>query len=70
MIGVFVAAVTGGRTFGTLALDRWGRVPVLLASAVLAGVGACVTVLGGFLPLAGSGWCCGGPAPRSASRWV
>jgi predicted MFS family arabinose efflux permease len=52
MFGVFVAAMTAGRTFGTLALDRWGRVPVLLASTGLAGAGALVTVLAGWLPLA------------------
>jgi predicted MFS family arabinose efflux permease len=52
MFGVFVAAMTAGRTFGTLALDRWGRVPVLLTSIVLAGAGALVTVLAGWLPLA------------------
>jgi predicted MFS family arabinose efflux permease len=52
MFGVFVAAMTAGRTFGTLALDRWGRVPVLLGCILLAGAGALVTVLAGRLPLA------------------
>jgi predicted MFS family arabinose efflux permease len=49
---VFVAAMTAGRTFGTTALDRWGRVPVLLVSALLAATGALITVLAGRLSLA------------------
>jgi predicted MFS family arabinose efflux permease len=74
VFGVFVAAMTGGRTFGTLALDRWGRVPVLLASTVLAGVGAFVAVLGGNVPLAvlgvvlwGTGAALGFPMGMSAA---
>ena len=55
MFAVFVAAMTVGRTFGTTALDRWGRVPVLLASAVLAAAGALITVLSGGLALAAAG---------------
>ena len=55
MFGVFVAAMTAGRTFGTLALDRWGRVPVLLGSTVLAAAGALITVFAGRLPLAALG---------------
>jgi MFS family permease len=55
MFGVFVAAMTTGRTFGTIALDRFGRVPVLLASAVLAAAGALTTVLSGGLALAAVG---------------
>ena len=51
MFGVFVAAMTAGRTFGTLALDRWGRC-VLLTSTMLAAAGALVTVLADQLPLA------------------
>jgi MFS family permease len=52
LFGVFVAAMTAGRTFGTVVLDRWGRVPVLLVSTVLAGAGAVVTVLAGQLSIA------------------
>lgn len=33
---LFMTAMTVGRWFGPLALDRWGRVPVLRASGVLA----------------------------------
>jgi MFS family permease len=55
MFAVFVAAMTTGRTFGTIALDRWGRVPVLLASAMLAAAGTLVTVLAGRLWLAALG---------------
>ena len=36
VFGVFVAAMTVGRMVGTVALDRWGRVPVLSATIVLA----------------------------------
>jgi MFS family permease len=50
-----VAAMTTGRTIGPLALDRWGRVPVLLGSTLVAGLGAALTVLAGALPLAGLG---------------
>jgi MFS family permease len=42
--GAFVAAMTFGRTFGGSAIDRWGRVVVLRASAVLAAVGVLVVV--------------------------
>jgi predicted MFS family arabinose efflux permease len=45
--GVFVAAMTFGRTFGTVALDRWGRVPVLLTSMLLAAAGSVTAVLAG-----------------------
>jgi len=50
--GVFVTAMTIGRLFGTTALDRWGRVPVLLVSTLLAATGAALAVLGGRLWLA------------------
>ncbi|HLL65400.1 MAG TPA: MFS transporter [Micromonosporaceae bacterium] len=52
VFGVFVTAMTVGRTAGTVALDRWGRVPVLLATMVLAAAGAAVAVLAASLPLA------------------
>jgi MFS family permease len=50
--GVFVAAMTVGRTVGTVALDAWGRVPVLFATTLLATAGAVVTVLASAWPLA------------------
>jgi fucose permease len=53
--GVFVAAMTIGRTAGTVALDRWGRVPVLLTTTVLAAGGAALAVLAGAWPLAFAG---------------
>jgi fucose permease len=53
--GVFVAAMTFGRTAGTVALDRWGRIPVLWATMVLAAAGAAVVVLAGVWPLALAG---------------
>ncbi|MEN3613653.1 MFS transporter [Plantactinospora sp. ZYX-F-223] len=53
--GVFVAAMTVGRTAGTIALDRWGRVPVLLCTTTLAAIGATVAVLASPWPLAMAG---------------
>ncbi len=50
--GLFVAAMTGARFFGTGVVDRWGRVEVLRASAVTALVGLAVFVLAGPLWLA------------------
>jgi fucose permease len=50
--GVFVAAMTVGRTVGTVALDAWGRVPVLLATMLLAAAGATAAVLAASWPLA------------------
>lgn len=50
--GVFVAAMTVGRTVGTTALDRWGRVPVLVATMLTAAGGGLLAVLAGVLPLA------------------
>jgi fucose permease len=55
VFGVFVAAMTTGRTAGTIALDRWGRVPVLTTTILLAAAGVGVTVLSGSLPLAVAG---------------
>ncbi|GAB2913865.1 MFS transporter [Rhodococcus aerolatus] len=49
---VFVTAMTTGRWFGTSVVDRWGRVPVLRASAALALAGLLVVVLGGGLVVA------------------
>jgi fucose permease len=45
--GIFVTAMTFGRTFGTVALDRWGRVPVLLATMLLAAAGSVTAILAG-----------------------
>ncbi|MFC0532728.1 MFS transporter [Phytohabitans kaempferiae] len=72
--GVFVAAMTVGRTVGTVALDRWGRLRVLWATMVLAAVGATVAVFADTLPLAlagvalwGVGACLGFPVGMSAA---
>ncbi|MBF4461032.1 MULTISPECIES: MFS transporter [unclassified Rathayibacter] len=46
VFGVFVAAMTIGRVIGGPVLDRFGRVPVLRASALLAVVGILLFVLG------------------------
>ncbi|WP_323373747.1 MFS transporter [Plantactinospora alkalitolerans] len=53
--GVFAGAMTVGRTVGTVALDRWGRVPVLLGTIVLAALGAATAVLSGPWPVALAG---------------
>ncbi|MFC6093045.1 MFS transporter [Saccharothrix lopnurensis] len=47
VFGVFVTTMTLGRVLGTTALDRWGRVPVVLGGMLLAVVGVVVAVLGG-----------------------
>jgi fucose permease len=52
VFGVFVVGMTFGRTVGTVALDRWGRVPVLLATILLAAGGATLAVLAGSGPVA------------------
>ncbi|MEW2385177.1 MFS transporter [Micromonospora sp. NPDC047707] len=52
VFGVFVVGMTLGRTLGTLALDRWGRVRVLTATILLAVLGAGIAVLGGSGPVA------------------
>ncbi|GAB1693815.1 MFS transporter [Krasilnikovia sp. M28-CT-15] len=50
--GMFVAAMTLGRMFGVHALHRWGRVPVLRATAVSAAIGLLLVVSGIAVPLA------------------
>lgn len=50
--GVFVTAMTGARVLGGTAVERYGRVLVLRASALLAGVGLLLVILGAALPLA------------------
>ena len=52
VLGVFVTAMTLGRTVGTIALDRWGRVRVLIATMLLGAAGATVAVLAGSLAVA------------------
>jgi MFS family permease len=47
VFGVFVATMTFGRVVGTVALDRWGRVPVLVTTMLLAIGGVAMAVLGG-----------------------
>ncbi|MFC7547675.1 MFS transporter [Plantactinospora sp. GCM10030261] len=47
VFGLFVGAMTLGRLFGTVALDRWGRVPVLTATIGLAVGGVLLAVLAG-----------------------
>jgi fucose permease len=49
---VFVAAMTGGRWFGPGLIDKFGRVPVLRASALSALVGLMLVVFGHALPVA------------------
>lgn len=49
---VFLASMTIGRWFGPGLLDRFGRVPTLRASAVVALVGLMLVVFGSLLPLA------------------
>ena len=46
MFGVFVTAMTAGRLSGVFLLDRFGRVPVLRGSAVLAAVGLLIVIFG------------------------
>ncbi|MET0419914.1 MAG: MFS transporter [Actinoplanes sp.] len=52
VFGVFVVGMTIGRTAGTIALDRWGRVPVLSGTILLAAVGAGLAVFAGSGPVA------------------
>ncbi|MCP2245942.1 MFS transporter [Lentzea aerocolonigenes] len=47
VFGVFVTTMTFGRIFGTIALDRWGRVPVLVTTMLLAASGVALAVFGG-----------------------
>ncbi|MFI7608150.1 MFS transporter [Micromonospora sp. NPDC049366] len=52
IFGVFVIGMTVGRTAGTIALDRWGRVPVLTGTILLAAAGATLAILAGSGPVA------------------
>jgi fucose permease len=52
VFAIFVTAMTAGRTVGTVALDRWGRVKVLLVTMLLAAAGSALAVLAGSLAMA------------------
>ena len=53
--GVFVTAMTLGRLAGTSALDRFGRIPVLRATAALGLAGLMLVLLGGSWQIAMAG---------------
>ncbi|WP_232662829.1 MFS transporter [Pseudonocardia sp. TRM90224] len=53
--GLFVTAMTIGRLFGGSALERFGRVPVLRATAVIAVAGLALVLFGGSTPVALAG---------------
>ncbi|MCC8246981.1 MFS transporter [Saccharothrix luteola] len=55
VFGVFVTTMTFGRVVGTVALDRWGRVPVLVGTMLLAVTGTTLAVLGGAPAVAVAG---------------
>ena len=44
--GLFVTSMTAGRVWGTVLLDRYGRVPVLWSTMAAAGVGVLLIVFG------------------------
>jgi MFS family permease len=50
--GLFVTSMTTGRLLGPVVLDRFGRVAVLLGSAIAAFVGLLLLILGGHPALA------------------
>lgn len=52
VFAVFVTAMTVGRAFGGMFLDRFGRVPVLAGSALLALAGLLLVILGPTAPVA------------------
>ena len=52
---LFVTAMTVGRLLGTRLLDRYGRVVVLRATAVVALAGLLLVIVGGSVPLALAG---------------
>ena len=55
IFGIFVAAMTVGRIGGVFVLDKFGRVPVLRASAALAAVGLLIVIFGASALVAGFG---------------
>jgi fucose permease len=72
--GIFVASMTIGRWYGMRVLDRFGRVPVLRASAAIALTGVLIVVFGPNLVTAmvgtalwGLGTALGFPAGMSAA---
>jgi fucose permease len=72
--GAFVAAMTLSRMVGGSALERWGRVPVLRATALLSLAGLLLVVFGPALPWAivgallwGAGAALGFPVGMSAA---
>ncbi len=72
--GCFVVAMTLSRLVGGSALDRWGRVRVLRASALVAAAGLLLVVTSPFLPLVmagamfwGAGTALGFPTGMSAA---
>jgi hypothetical protein len=52
---LFVSAMTFGRVFGTVVLDRFGRAPVLWATTVAAAAGILLVVLGEHVVLVAAG---------------
>jgi MFS family permease len=52
VFGIFVTAMTAGRLLGVRLLDRYGRVPVLRGSALLAAVGLCIVIFVPNVPIA------------------
>ncbi|MEV6710871.1 MFS transporter [Lentzea sp. NPDC051208] len=55
VFGVFVTTMTFGRIFGTIALDRWGRVPAVVLSMLLAASGVTLAVSAGSFGVAVAG---------------
>ncbi|WCM63828.1 MFS transporter [Paenibacillus polymyxa] len=55
MYGLFVAAMTIGRFTGGFILDKYGRVPLLKGSAVLAAIGIILVIWGQHYLIAGLG---------------
>lgn len=68
VFAAFLVAMTTGRWFGPLLLDRFGRVPVVRALTVLSVVGLLVFVFSPVAPLAFVGALLWGLGRRSASR--
>ncbi len=74
VLGIFVASMTVGRLAGVTLLDRFGRVPVLRGSAMLAAIGLIMVI---FIPVLwisivgvvfwGLGACLGFPVGMSAA---
>jgi fucose permease len=71
---IFVAAMTVGRIWGTLAIDRFGRVRTLQISGALTAAGVLLVGFGGSLPVAltgavvwGAGTALGFPVGMSAA---